>query len=210
MGSCTEKPSIWIILCVLNFNISGRRQWQLMSALTSGPFCQISTIPNPLPQGLREPPAYVPPVPSSSNEPPSYNEDLLPTYSSLSTPHNHHPPTDEKASSSSAQPAEDVLHFLNHEIDTLASLSLRYKVPISALRRANGITSDHLLLARRTILIPGEYYKGGVSLSPRPVEGEEEEIRRGKVRRWMVACKVAEYVILSNSHSNDFLFYWAI
>jgi hypothetical protein len=52
------------------------------------------------------------------------------------------------------------------------------------------------LLARRTVLIPGEYYKGGVSLSPRPVEGEEEEARKGKIRRWMVACKVAEWVFL--------------
>ena len=45
------------------------------------------------------------------------------------------------------------------------------------------------------MVIPGEYYKGGVSLSPRPVEGEEEERRKGIVRRWMVACKVAEYVV---------------
>lgn len=42
-------------------------------------------------------------------------------------------------------------------------------------------------------MIPGEFYKGGVSLSPRPIEGEEEERRKGIVRRWMVACKVAEY-----------------
>jgi len=63
------------------------------------------------------------------------------------------------------------------------------------LRRSNNITSDHLLLARRTLLIPGEHYKGGVSLSPRPIEGEEEEVRRGKIRRWMVACKVAEYEV---------------
>jgi len=29
-------------------------------------------------------------------------------------------------------------------------------------------------------------------LSPRPVEGEEEERRKGIVRRWMVACKVSD------------------
>lgn len=46
------------------------------------------------------------------------------------------------------------------------------------------------------MLIPGEYYKGGVSLSPRPVEGEEEEMRKNKVRRWMVGCKVSEWVLL--------------
>jgi hypothetical protein len=42
-------------------------------------------------------------------------------------------------------------------------------------------------------MIPGEYYQGGVSLSPRPAEGEEEERRKATVRRWMVACKVSEY-----------------
>lgn len=46
------------------------------------------------------------------------------------------------------------------------------------------------------MVIPGEFYKGGVSLSPRPVEGEDEERRKGIVRRWMVACKVSEYVFL--------------
>jgi hypothetical protein len=77
----------------------------------------------------------------------------------------------------------------------MLSLSFRYGVPIAALRRSNAIMSDHLLLARRTVVIPGEYYKGGISLSPRPVEGEEEETRKGKIRRWMVACKVAELVV---------------
>ena len=85
-----------------------------------------------------------------------------------------------------------MLHFLDPTRDTISSLSLRYGVPHEALRRTNGLFADHLLAARRTLLIPGEYYKGGVSLSPRPVEGEEEEIRKAKVRRWMVACKVAE------------------
>ena len=31
-------------------------------------------------------------------------------------------------------------------------------------------------------------------MSPRPVEGEDEERRKAVVRRWMVACKVSEYV----------------
>lgn len=42
-------------------------------------------------------------------------------------------------------------------------------------------------------MIPGEHYKGGVSLSPRPIEGEEEELRKSKIRRFMTACKVSEY-----------------
>ena len=91
-------------------------------------------------------------------------------------------------------PSEDVLHFLDPSIDTILSLSLRYGVPHDALRRKNGLFADHLLAARKTILIPGEFYKGGVSLSPEPLESEEEEIRKAKIRRWMVACKVSEYV----------------
>lgn len=161
-----------------------------------GPFCQVSTAPSPLPQGLRDPPAYSPPPihqPAKAALAP-VDGDELPSYSSLDS----RPPALGKTAPSSAedQPAQDVLHFLDAAQDTIPSLSLRYGVPQDALRRANGLYADHLLAARRTILIPGEYYKGGVSLSPRPIEGEEEEIRKGKVRRWMVACKVAEYVTL--------------
>jgi len=90
-----------------------------------------------------------------------------------------------------AQPAPDVLHFLTPD-DSIHSLALAYAVPMNALRQTNNVYSDQLLRGRKTILIPGEYYKGGVSLSPRPLEGEEEEARRNKVRRWMVACKNAE------------------
>ncbi len=78
----------------------------------------------------------------------------------------------------------------------MSSIALRYCVPLQALRRANNLYADHLLAARRTIVVPGEYYKGGVSLSPTPLEGEEEELRKAKVRRWMVATKVAEYVFI--------------
>jgi hypothetical protein len=98
----------------------------------------------------------------------------------------------EKPKAGLAESAPDVLHFVDPNNDTISSLSLRYGVPTEALRRTNGLFADHLLAARRTILIPGEYYKGGVSLSPRPLEGEEEEIRKGKVRKFMVGCKVAE------------------
>lgn len=91
--------------------------------------------------------------------------------------------------------ADDTLHFLNHEHDSIPSLSLRYGVPQDALRRANHIHSDHLLVARRTVLIPGAFYRAGVSLSPRPVEGEAEELRRAKIRRLMTACKLADYEV---------------
>ncbi|KAI9721715.1 MAG: hypothetical protein M1812_002050 [Candelaria pacifica] len=152
------------------------------------PFCQVTSAPSPLPQGLRDPPAYSPPQSPKPQHasPASPNQDLPPSYTSLDS----HPPAPEKATS---QPFEDVLHFLNPSQDTIQSLSLRYNVPANAIRKTNSLYADNLLSARRTILIPGEFYKGGVSLSPRPLEGEEEELRKAKVRRWMVACKVSEY-----------------
>ena len=156
---------------------------------TPGPFCQVSTGPTSLPQGLRDPPAYSPP--------PSRH----PAHVTLTSPPNDEPPAysatntfipREEKDTVLKPAAEDVLHFLDPSQDTILSLSLRYGVPQDALRRKNGLFADHLLAARRTILIPGEFYKGGVSLSPEPIEGEEEDIRKAKVRRWMVACKVAE------------------
>jgi LysM repeat protein len=120
------------------------------------------------------------PYPLSDQISPFYSGDL-PRYSSLTVPLNI--PLEK----SDSRPAEDVLHFLDHDQDTLTSLSLRYKVPIPALRRANSLTSDHLLLARRTVVIPGEFYKGGISLSPRPVEGEDVERKKILVRKWQVS-----------------------
>jgi len=90
------------------------------------------------------------------------------------------------------QDAPDVLHFVHPCLDSIGTLSIRYGVPAAALRKTNGIYSDHLLAARKTVLIPGKYYKGRVSLSPRPVEGEEEEGRKAKVRKFQVLCKVPE------------------
>jgi hypothetical protein len=101
-------------------------------------------------------------------------------------------PSQEKDRGEVVDDAPDVLHFVDPNNDSISSLSLRYGVPINALRATNGLYADHLLAARRTLLIPGEYYKGGVSLSPRPLEGEEEEIKKGKVRKFMVGCKVSE------------------
>lgn len=98
------------------------------------------------------------------------------------------PAREEKPSKDSP----DVLHFVDPSIDSIGILSVRYGVPAGALRRTNALFSDHLLAARRTILIPGEYYKGGVSLSPRPKDGEDEEIRKGKIRRFQTTTKCAE------------------
>ncbi|UZP44545.1 hypothetical protein NXS19_012357 [Fusarium pseudograminearum] len=135
------------------------------------PYCQVSTVPTSLPQGAPPP------------------------YSAASTTHHVDAEKAALAQDDLKEDAPDILHFLDHQHDSVSSLSLRYGVPASALRRSNNITSDHLLLGRRTILIPGEYYKGGVSLSPRPIEGEDEEMRKGKIRRFMTSCKVSDYDI---------------
>ena len=150
------------------------------------PYCQISTAPSSLPQGLRDPPAYSS-LETEDVSARSTNDDetLPPPYQAGNYSGNT---SDEKGG---AAPAEDVLHFVAPE-DSMRSLALAYDVPIAALRKTNNVYSDHLIQARKTLLIPGEYYKGGVSLSPRPLESEEEEIKKNKVRRWMVACKVAE------------------
>jgi hypothetical protein len=156
------------------------------------PYCQISTAPSSLPQGLHDPPPYAeradydrpPPISERGDgdfELPGYDE------SSKDVPFTV---ADEKAEEDSAP---DVLHFVSPD-DTVLSLALAYGVPMNVLRKVNSVYSDHLLQARRTVLIPGSHYKGGVSLSPKPLESEEEEIRKGKVRRWMMAVKVAECV----------------
>ncbi|TGO28025.1 hypothetical protein BPAE_0033g00270 [Botrytis paeoniae] len=136
-----------------------------------------------------------------SDKPPSYESLHSSELNSRISPPTYSHTLDSKSeaqpqSQSKTEPqSEDTLHFLSHATDSMTSLSFRYGVPIDVLRKKNGITSDHLLLARKTILIPGEWYKGGVSLSPRPVEGEEEERRKSCVRRFMVGCKVSEYDI---------------
>lgn len=157
------------------------------------PFCQVrsaETMDNTVAASTPsdKPPSYaslhLSPESNSRTSPPTYSHNL----DSKSQP--------ELQLQSKTEPqSEDVLHFLSHATDSMTSLSFRYGVPIDVLRKKNGITSDHLLLARKTILIPGEWYKGGVSLSPRPVEGEEEERRKSCVRRFMVGCKVSEYDI---------------
>ncbi|CAD0039854.1 unnamed protein product [Aureobasidium pullulans] len=77
--------------------------------------------------------------------------------------------------------------YVTHRHTTTHRLLLYrpYGVPLHALRKANNVFADHLLQGRRTVVIPGDYYKGGVSLSPRPIEGEEEELRKSKLRRFM-------------------------
>lgn len=163
------------------------------------PYCQIATSPsNPLPQGLREPPSYDFATSTANNTVKvTYLEAAgipPPPYPSATTPIGNSNNNNEKSKEQEGQTIpQDTLHFLHSANDTVASLSLRYNVPSHVLRRYNNLTSDHLLPARKTILIPGSHYPSGVSLSPNPVGGEEEDERKAKIRRWMVACKCADY-----------------
>lgn len=145
------------------------------------PFCQISSEPTALPaEGLRLPPSY------GDND--SRPTDLPPAYDSL-------PARSQYASGSSTirppDNTEDTVHFLSPD-DTLHSLSLAYEVPQNVLRKHNNLYSDSLLIARKFVLIPASHYNGPpLSTPPDP----EEEERKNKVRRWMVATKCPEYKV---------------
>lgn len=145
------------------------------------PFCQISTQPSALPaEGLREPPSY-----KEVDKTPDVEE-------KQQIPGTEPPSYAEVAKQSQLKKKEDVLHHLHHPRDTIPSLSLSYNVPPSVIRSYNNLTSDNLLLARHTILIPASYYSGP-SLSPDPQVDAEEDERRKKIRRFMLKCKVSEY-----------------
>jgi len=74
----------------------------------------------------------------------------------------------------------------------MSSLSLAYGVPIPILRAHNNLYQDHLLAARKWILIPKSHYQGPtLSTPPDP----EEEEQKNKLRRWMVTTKCADYSV---------------
>ena len=146
------------------------------------PFCQISSGPSFLPkEGLRLPPSYTKTAHTrngsrTESPPPSYDEFML---SGRVSDQSTEPPQD----------TEDTVHFVGLE-DSLQSLSLAYGVPIPILRTHNHLYSDQLLQARKWVLIPRSHYTGPpLSTPPDP----EEEERKIKLRRWMVATKCAEY-----------------
>lgn len=145
------------------------------------PFCQISSEPTALPaEGLRLPPSY------GDNEKGTRLSDLPPAYDSL-------PARSLLAGGSSTirppENTQDTVHFLSPD-DTLHSLSLAYQVHQNILRKHNNLFTDSLLIARKFLLIPASHYNGPpLSTPPDP----EEEERKNKVRRWMVATKCPEY-----------------
>lgn len=85
---------------------------------------------------------------------------------------------------------EDVLHFVRPS-DTVPSLSILYGVLPAVIRHHNRLFSDHLLLARQTIVIPGSYYRGP-SFSATPVGGEEEETKKSKLKRFQIRTKCVD------------------
>lgn len=145
------------------------------------PFCQVSTQPSSLPQGLRDPPAYSSPSSSPKRKPLDSKD------ASLEEP----PAYDSLEQSNGASQAEDVIHHLRPD-DTIASLSLAYNVPSQVLRTHNTLFSDHLLSARRTVAIPASHYSGP-SLSSEPLESEEETERKRRIRTFMTKTKCHEY-----------------
>lgn len=146
------------------------------------PYCQISSQPSALPsEGLRLPPSY------RDNENATRALDLPPAYDSL--PPRSQTLTDASSAARPPEDTEDTVHFLSPD-DSLHSLSLAYGVPQDILRKHNAIYSDSLLVARKFVLVPKAYYTGPpLSTPPDP----EEEERKNKVRRWMVATKCPEY-----------------
>ncbi|KAL1905142.1 hypothetical protein Sste5344_009088 [Sporothrix stenoceras] len=173
------------------------------------PYCQIATAPPPssstskqskaaeaasapskdlLPPGLKAPPPYrrFGVVATMSADQPS--DEAPPPYAP-STAAQTQTPTE----TSSSEKGVPILHYLDHDRDSIASLSLRYNVPADLLRQANRLTADHLLQARRVIQIPSLSGTTVASLSPQPVEREAEARRKAAIRRFMVACKVSDY-----------------
>lgn len=152
------------------------------------PYCQIATAPSALPaQGLREPPAYSPPEsPRASHSGPSTRSPASsspPAYSEFYT-------GNDRVEGSASQ--EDVVHHLRPDRDSIASVSILYRVPAPVIRKHNSLYSDHLLSARKVLFIPASHYSGP-SLSAEPADSPEEAERKNKIRRFQVSAKCAEY-----------------
>ena len=152
------------------------------------PYCQIATesastrsdktARDILPPGLKAPPPYHPSARAADGAPPPPYTAAAPT---LTTP-------------GASEKSAPVLHYLDHERDSVTSLALAYGVPADAIRRANNLSADYLLQARCVVQIPvSPGSSSAVSISPHPTEDESETRRKAAVRRFMVTCKVADY-----------------
>ncbi|KAL2020251.1 hypothetical protein VTK56DRAFT_8575 [Thermocarpiscus australiensis] len=206
-GGCIQKNPRFLSYCPYcqtsgQFPLSSRLLDRQQSAqdLDPPPYSSIaatatttSDIKTEPPDDSCPPPPYAPPSPFEQQPPPPAPKD-----------HHSHP----------AEQPEYTIHYLRHHHphDTIPSLSLRYGIPAALLRRANNLTSDHLLAARHTLLIPTtttttttnndntatahcrqNHHGISMSLSPHPLEDAGETARKTAIRRLMVACKEPDY-----------------
>ena len=186
----TEKPLTFTrTLDCCGRTICASCQYENPRFETYCPFCQISSeTGGALPQaGLKLPPAYEERDAAQDGRHSSPTSGSPPPYSAATSGPGPEPETSE--SSSLDTRVDDVIHHLAAD-ETLQSLALLYRVPTSVLRNHNTIYSDHLLSARKIVCIPRSHYQGP-SLS-HPPNAEEEE-KKTKLRRWMVATKCADY-----------------
>ncbi|KAI8591227.1 hypothetical protein BDZ88DRAFT_58524 [Geranomyces variabilis] len=94
--------------------------------------------------------------------------------------------SDDKKSRAAVSPPDTtmVTHYVL-ETDTLPGLSLKYNVPIDAIRRANSLFSDTTLPARSKLFIPSPSSSSS-SLSPTPPATDE---RKRLVKRFQLVAK---------------------
>ncbi|RMZ76092.1 hypothetical protein DV737_g4986, partial [Chaetothyriales sp. CBS 132003] len=123
---------------------------------------------------------------AGDDKPPPYS--VAPPRAPAAAPHNTGASVDAGVDGNTSL---DVTHHLSAE-DTITSLSLLYGVPAGVLRRHNRLATDGLVAGRKTVGIPRSHYSGQ-ALSRVP-DAEEEE-RKNRLRRWMVATKCAEYEV---------------
>lgn len=154
----------------------------------------------------------------SSPPPPPYTSPFHPPPS----PNPKQPPKEkeeqEEQGEQDPQPPYTI-HHLRHpphpSPDSLTSLSLRYGIPAHILRQHNSLPNDadYLLAARHTLLIPTAYITTkpntttNPSLSPHPPGDAASRERKVQIRRFMVACKEADYdaaVVYLEASGHDF------
>ncbi|KAK6332003.1 hypothetical protein TWF718_002541 [Orbilia javanica] len=83
--------------------------------------------------------------------------------------------------------SDSLIHYLLPN-DTVISISFQYSIPSGIIRSHNRVYSDSLLAGRNFILIPRAWYSGP-SLSPNPVQSEEENA----LKRFQIRTKCVEY-----------------
>ncbi|KAJ3146480.1 hypothetical protein HDU89_006162 [Geranomyces variabilis] len=93
---------------------------------------------------------------------------------------------DKKSRAAVSPPGTTIITHYVLETDTLPGLSLKYNVPIDAIRRVNSLFSDATLPARSKLLIPSPSSSSSSSLSPTPPATDE---RKRLVKRFQLVAK---------------------